>query len=107
MKTIEEILKDIDLSVVGFEKGVGGYSVRVSDKNSDFKAWIDVHIHDNDIVTEWNQYIFYLDNADDLRQRYLQDSAELFSLCCEKVEDYLIKIGEIEYSESGYKYLRK
>jgi hypothetical protein len=107
LKTVDEILESLDLVVEKHQKDENGFAVLVVDKNSDFKAWIDVDIYEDDIRHEWNQYIFHLINGKDVRQRDLQDNADLYMEYTDKAVEYLRSIGEIEVDENdNWKYLK-
>ncbi len=113
LKTVDEILESLDLVVEKHTKDESGISVLVVDKNSDFKAWIDVDIYPlvsggkGYLRHDWNQYIFYLLNADDVRQQELQDNADLYMAYTDKAVEYLESIGEIgRDEEDNWKFLK-
>ena len=53
--------------------------------------WMDVSVENNDILVEWNQYIFDLTNSKDVARREFQDSVDNFndysSLAIQYLED--------------------
>jgi hypothetical protein len=84
-----------------------GYSVLVKDKNSDFSAWVDVHISDNDVVSDWNKYIFHLNDAKDVKQKSLQENTDIFESATSEAIDYLEKKDAIHQGEKGWGYGKK
>lgn len=80
---LDRMLSELDLEAVRTDDTD---AVLVRDKTTGWQAWIDVWVDDNDVHTDWNQYIFMLDNNDHLRARLIQRSAEIFS----EFSDYAI-----------------
>lgn len=84
---IKQIVDNMDVYAVKMDDT---YSVLVKDRNSKFEAWMDVWISDRgDVNVDWNKYIFYLYNEDDVFQRDVQDYAEAFDMCCSVAIEYL------------------
>lgn len=81
-----------------------GYSVLVKDKNSDFSAWVDVYIRDNDVSNDWNKYIFNLKDSGDVRQKALQENNDIFESATSEAVDYLEKKGAIYQDDKGWHY---
>lgn len=113
LKTADEILETLDLVVEKHEgRDEYGFAVLVVDKNSDFKAWIDVDIYPIEdgkgyLRHDWNQYIFHLINGKDVRQRDLQNNADLYMAYTDKAVEYLRSIGEIDIDENdNWRYLK-
>ena len=67
-------------------------SVLVKAKNG-IKVWVDVWEQDGELIAEWNKYIFYLDNPQDVQIREFQDNCDNF--------DEATSIA-ITYYESNY-----
>jgi len=102
MKTANEIIENFVGQAVKFEGNSNdGYGVLVKDVNSDFKAWIDVIVDGNDVSTDWNQYIFHLDNANDVLQRDVQNDCNVFMDCCSTAVSFLEEINKIFQDENG------
>jgi len=51
-------------------------SVLIKDRN--IKAWLDVWIENEDIICDWNQYIFILTDSKDTAIKRWQDNSENF-----------------------------
>jgi hypothetical protein len=69
--------------------------------NGEFQAWIDVDVVNKDVRAEWNKYIFYLDNPDDVFQRDEQDKIENFEAFTDTAVEYLSHIGYLNQDDKG------
>ncbi len=60
-----------------------GFSVLIEDKAIGFEAWLDVWDGpcDEDWGVNWNQYIFYLNDVNDIFQKYCQENSNMFEWC--------------------------
>ena len=60
-----------------------GFSVLIEDRALGFEAWLDVWDGpcDEDWNLEWNQYIFYLDDVNDIFQKCCQENPNMFEWC--------------------------
>lgn len=60
-----------------------GFSVLIEDKAIGFEAWLDVWDSpcDEDWNLEWNQYIFYLTDVNDIFQKCCQENSNMFEWC--------------------------
>ena len=60
-----------------------GFSVLIEDRAIGFEAWLDVWDGpcDEDWNLEWNQYIFYLDDVNDIFQKCCQENSNMFEWC--------------------------
>jgi hypothetical protein len=74
-----------------------GYSVLIKDKKSDFTAWVDVWVDTEyqDVNTDWNMYIFDLKDANDVRQKTLQENTDIFEDATSTAIQYLEDKGVI------------
>jgi len=81
----------------------GYYSVCCYVELLDMYVWFDVEIVDNDVECDWNKYIFFLDNNDDLKIRDFQENIEMFELIDSISVDYLCNNGLI-YQGDGDDY---
>jgi hypothetical protein len=68
------------MEVVKIESHPTHFSVLVEDISNQIKAWLDIAIDKvyKDVDVEWNQYIFYLDNGNDVAKREWQDDVDNF-----------------------------
>lgn len=48
--------------------------------------WVDVWIQDGYLTADWNQYIFFLKNPDDVKKQEYQNNADNFMKCTELAE---------------------
>lgn len=62
-------------------------AIKMDDSNSvlintgkGFNVWVDVYEDGGEIQADWNKYIFFLDNPEDVRIRDFQDDCENFDL---------------------------
>lgn len=60
-----------------------GFSVLIEDTALGFEAWLDVWDGpcDEDWNLEWNQYIFYLTDTNDIFQKCCQENSNMFEWC--------------------------
>ena len=60
-----------------------GFSVLIEDRAIGFEAWLDVWDSpcDEDWGLEWNQYIFYLTDVNDIFQKCCQENSNMFEWC--------------------------
>lgn len=86
-------------TILKHEIGIDYFSVLVKSKK--LTAWIDISISNNDIETEWNQYIFHLHDPKDLHQRKYQDKLNYFEAFSESAIEYLLTNNLISQNENG------
>ena len=65
-------------------------SVLVKAKNG-IEVWVDVWEQDGELTAEWNKYIFYLDNPQDVKIREFQENCDNFIEATEIAIDYYIR----------------
>lgn len=60
-----------------------GFNVLIEDKAIGFEAWLDVWDgpNDEDWEVDWNQYIFYLTDVNDIFQKCCQENPNMFEWC--------------------------
>ena len=78
----------------------GTNAVLVRSKELDIELWIDVDVVDGEIRSDWNQYVFHLDNPRDVRVRDIQNCADNFMAFTEVAEEYLIDCGVLVQDEN-------
>jgi len=76
-------------------------AVLVSCKELNVELWIDVSIEDNDVIADWNKYIFYLNNSEDVRIKAIQENSWNFELFTSVAIDYLEKNNVILQDDNG------
>lgn len=64
-----------DIEILKVENLLYGYSVLIKEKNTNLKLWFDFYVENEDIVCEWNKYIFDLNNSEDLKIKKLQENS--------------------------------
>jgi hypothetical protein len=68
------------------------------------KAWVDVVIDKEDVVCDWNKYIFYLNRRSDVILRSWQDEIENFEEATNLAIETLEKFGVVYQDENGKWY---
>lgn len=68
------------------------------------KAWIDVLIEKEDVISDWNKYIFYLYRKSDVILRNWQDEIENFEGATNLAIETLEKFGIIYQDNNGKWY---
>lgn len=84
------------IKALRIEKHKVGWSVLVKDSRYDKLFWIDVHIENEDIIADWNMYIFNLNNKDDIFRRDYQYNLENFEDCTSVAIQFLKERGFVE-----------
>ena len=65
-----------------------GFNVLIEDKAIGFEAWLDVwDACDEDWEVDWNQYIFYLTDVNDVYQKCCQENPNMFEWCLDLAID--------------------
>ena len=81
----------------------GGVLVR--DESLDFQAWIDVEVDDEgELWVDWNKYIFYHHNAEDMREQEMQKNPYIFMAFSDTASSKLETLGYIEYDSETDKF---
>lgn len=91
MHTLEKVIKhDKTNSVL----------IKVNEKLS---VWFDIWIDNNrDLNGDWNQYIFNLNDENDLAVQTYQSDCCNFETCFNLAEEYLTKKGILKYENGSY-----
>jgi hypothetical protein len=85
-------------------KEYGCWSVQLYDEESKRYYWMDVS-YDEDyrqIDVDWNQYIFYLADEDDLARKAFQENCDNFEAADSEVYWTLLREGELKDTYDGY-----
>lgn len=80
-----------------------GWSVHIYDKEEDFSAWVDVWIDTDhkDVVTDWNQDIFYTNDEYEVFKMLHQENADVYELFTSIAIDVLVERGYIRQNIDG------
>ena len=104
---IRDILNNLDVEAINND----GHSVAVKIKSNDMIFWIDYSLDGQDIVGDWNQYIFDTTNSDDRIRQAIQTSyyestgdALAFDVMESAGLEYLEKNGVVVYTDEGYRF---
>ena len=58
------------------------------DTKKGFNVWVDVWKDENELTADWNKYIFYLDNENDVEIRTFQEDCNNFIEATEVAIDF-------------------
>ena len=61
------------------------------DTKKGFNVWVDVWHEDDELFSDWNKYIFYLDDEDDVKQKEFQEDSNNFMEATEEAIDFYMK----------------
>lgn len=80
------------------DKEYGSWSVQLLHKESGRYYWLDVSYDEkyHEISIDWNQYIFYLTDEDDLERKAFQENCDNFDEADSLVYSILLSEGEIK-----------
>lgn len=70
------------------------------------KVWMDYEVNkDGHLDMDWNKYIFYYDNSEDMLIKDFQENAHNYTEVCSCVEETLLNEGIILYNdEDNFSY---
>lgn len=104
---IRNILEDLEVEVVENN----GHSVAVKIKSNGMIFWLDYAQEGDDIVGDWNQYIFSTINSIDrireaIQTSYFKDTGDTFAFDIMESAglEYLEKNGVVVYTDEGYRF---
>jgi hypothetical protein len=63
------------------------------DTKKGFNVWVDVWYEDGELFADWNKYIFYSDDEDDVKQKEFQEDSNNFMEATEEAIDFYMKIN--------------
>ena len=106
---IDELIKCYEPEVIEIEFNGDTWSVCVADEQEQFSAWVDVWIDAdyNDVMTEWNHYIFYTDNENNVWQMLHQDNDEVYDMFTSEAVCALESKGYIYQDEDGKWFVKE
>jgi hypothetical protein len=86
------------------DKEYGCWSVLLHDEASGKDYWMDVCYDEKyrEINIDWNQYIFYLTDEDDMEREAFQENCDNFDEATSEVYWTLLREGEIKDTDDGY-----
>ena len=104
---IRNILEDLEVEVVENNE----HSVAVKIKSNGMIFWLDYAQEGDDIVGDWNQYIFSTINSIDrireaIQTSYFKDTGDTFAFDIMESAglEYLEKNGVVVYTDEGYRF---
>lgn len=89
-------------------KTKGCWSICLFHKETKRRYWMDVSLDEKyqELNVEWNQYIFYLTDSDDVARKEFQEDCDNFEAACETCYQVLEEQGEVFTGEDGDYYLK-
>lgn len=103
---IEDLSKKYNPVAVEFaDNGDGYFSVKLEDKDTEFTTWIDVVVKDNDVTTDWNNYIFYMTDPTERFEKEMQDNTDVFDKADDAAVNYLIDQNVIAQRDDASWYV--
>jgi hypothetical protein len=84
------------------------WSVCLYHEESKRRYWVDVSLNERyqDLEVEWNQYIFYNTDHEDMIRKEFQEDSDNFDEACSAATSALEAQGEIFLGEDGDWYLK-
>lgn len=100
---IEKIISEFEPKAVEYNSSDDGWSVKIQDQKSGMEFWVDVWVDTNynDVETEWNQYIFDIQDDDDQLRSAIQNDNNVWDLASSEAINYLQENNEIKQNEKG------
>lgn len=98
---IEKFKQGLDLYVKQYTQDADGFCVYVEDRTTGYGRWVDAWIENNQLCTDWNQYIFDLTSEQDKMNREIQDDFEIFEMFSNEVNFYLFVNNLVGQKEQG------
>jgi hypothetical protein len=82
----------------------GSWAVQVFHKESCRYYWLDVTYDEDykELNIDWNQYIFYLTDEDDLARKAFQENCDNFDEAISEVYAVLLSEVQIRENDDGY-----
>jgi hypothetical protein len=94
-------LESNDLTIISHEIHDTHFSIRIKCEKANVDLWADYSIEDEDISMEWNMYIFFDDNKDDMRIKKFQDNCNAYEIVSSAGISYLEEKNLITQDEDG------
>lgn len=94
------------LDFIRSDQEVGSWSVKLQREEDEKIYWVDVWVNNqyHDVETDWNQYIFHLNNTDDKERREVQSDCMEFDESTSVAISYLEKNNELCQDNTGNWY---
>lgn len=85
----------------------GSWSVCLHHEESGRDYWVDVYLNEkyHDPEIDWNQYVFYLADVDDIERKGFQENCDNFDEACSEAICILEHENEIFQGEDGDWYI--
>ena len=90
-------------NVIGYKRGdePGGWYVGLERSEDHLIYWVDVWVDEDlgDVDADWNQYIFYTNNEEEVHREKVQEDNDEFDMATSEAICFLDSIGEL-YQDS-------
>lgn len=85
-------------------KTFGYWAVQVFDEATKKYYWLDASYDSEykELSIDWNQYIFYLTDHDDVERKEFQENCDNFEAALDEVYSVLLSEGELVDNDEGY-----
>lgn len=89
-------------------KSRGSWSICLFHKDSKRRYWLDIGLDErwHELEVEWNQYIFYQTDADDMARKEFQEDCDNFEEAADACVHVLEDNGEVFLGEDGDWYIK-
>ena len=94
-------LEENDLTIINHEVHDTHFSIRIKCEKADVDIWADYSIEDEDISMEWNKYIFFNSNKNDMRIKKFQENCNVYEIVSNVGVWYLEEKNLIAQDDSG------
>lgn len=78
-----------------------GFTVEIKDEKLGITLPVDVWIVDEDVSSDWNNYIFSCNNVMEMQQANIQKENTVWIDCDAMAVDYLVRYGYIMQNDKG------
>jgi hypothetical protein len=80
-----------------------GFSVLIENKK--IKTWVDVWVYNEDVICDWNAYIFNLKDSSHLAIKEFQENGDNFEECTSLAVSKLEQEGKIKQENGKWYYV--
>jgi hypothetical protein len=89
------------MKAIKIEDHIDGQYYSVLVKNKKIEVWMDISIEHGDVDCDWNQYIFFQDNIEDMKIKKFQENSDNFEKVSDVAVDALEKYNKIQQLDDG------
>lgn len=93
------------MKIIRYERDEDGICVLTQD--GDIQTWMDVWIENDDIICDWNKYIFFSDDPDDVKIQEYQKDVDNFEEVSSEVILFLENKGLVKQNDDATWSMKK